>query len=132
MKKGPAKEECQRSKGPAMEECQRSDIRMGVSGEQLGEWDNGFYITGLVAGVDVSFLLDSGSTSSLISTKLYQSIMNDGNISLKSCAKRMLMVMSCLSWEVWILKFSSREINIHSLCWYVIYPKMRFLVKISY
>lgn len=75
-------------KGPAMEDCQRSNVRLGSSGEQLGEWDNGFYLTGLVSGADVSFLLDSGSTSSLLSSKLYQSIMKEHNLPLKSVARK--------------------------------------------
>lgn len=43
--------------------------RYGVCGETLGKWDNGFYISGFLNSLPIDFLIDSGSTSTIISSK---------------------------------------------------------------
>lgn len=46
--------------------------RYGVCGETQGKWDNGFYISGILNGLPIDFLIDSCSTSYIISLKTYE------------------------------------------------------------
>ena len=45
--------------------------RVGQIGINLGKWDNGLYVTGLIQEVPVQFLVDSGSTTTLISYNVF-------------------------------------------------------------
>lgn len=75
-------------KGPVEESCMHSNVRLGYSGE-LGMWDNGFYVTGFVGEKPVDFLIDSGSTSTLLSAHLYQSLNTIEPIPLGSVTKKL-------------------------------------------
>lgn len=44
----------------------------GVCGETQEKWDNGVYISGFLNGLSIDFLIDSGSTSNIISSKTYE------------------------------------------------------------
>lgn len=59
-----------------MEESRPSaDDSRGVAfNKQKTFSDNGFHITGVLGGVDVNFLLDSGSTASLLSYEEFRKI----------------------------------------------------------
>lgn len=54
----------------------------GVCGETLGKWDNGFYISGFLNGLPIDFLIDSGSTSTIISSKNYEFLPDDSKPEL--------------------------------------------------
>lgn len=56
--------------------------RYGVCGETQGKWDNGFYIFGFLNGLPVDFLIDSGSTSTIISSKTYELLPDDSKPEL--------------------------------------------------
>lgn len=56
--------------------------RYGVCGEKQGKWDNGFYIFGFLNGLPVDFLIDSGSTSTIISSKTYELLPDDSKPEL--------------------------------------------------
>lgn len=58
-------------KGPVVDRQEHADVRLGLSSKSLGIWDNGFYVEGSIGGKVVTFLVDSGSTSTLISAKLH-------------------------------------------------------------
>ena len=45
--------------------------RVGQIGTNLGKWDNGLYVIGLIQEVPVQFLVDSGSTTTLISYHVF-------------------------------------------------------------
>ncbi len=42
-----------------------------MAGETQGKWDNGFYTRGVVSGVGLDFLVDCGSTMTILSSKVY-------------------------------------------------------------
>lgn len=44
----------------------------GVCGEKQEKWDNGVYMSGFLNGLSIDFLIDSGSTSNIISSKTYE------------------------------------------------------------
>lgn len=44
----------------------------GVCGETQEKWDNGVYISRFLNGLSIDFLIDSGSTSNIISSKTYE------------------------------------------------------------
>ncbi|KAL3852496.1 hypothetical protein ACJMK2_016125, partial [Sinanodonta woodiana] len=48
--------------------------RLGQVGEVIGKWDNGLYTAGSIQGVEAKFLVDSGSTSTLLSHAVFQKI----------------------------------------------------------
>ncbi|KAL3875645.1 hypothetical protein ACJMK2_033600 [Sinanodonta woodiana] len=48
--------------------------RLGQVGEIIGKWDNGLYTEGSIQGVEAKFLVDSGSTSTLLSHAVFQKI----------------------------------------------------------
>ncbi len=41
---------------------------------QISSWDNGFYTGGMIEGISTKFLIDTGSTASLISIQLFDTI----------------------------------------------------------
>lgn len=54
----------------------------GVCGETLGKWDNGFYISVFLNGLPIDFLIDSGSTSNIISSKTYELLPENSKLEL--------------------------------------------------
>ncbi|CAC5426210.1 Transposon Ty3-I Gag-Pol polyprotein [Mytilus coruscus] len=49
-------------------------IRTGHIGETDDNWDNGFYTNGLIYGFPVNFLIDSGSSASILSIDVYEKL----------------------------------------------------------
>ncbi|CAC5415767.1 unnamed protein product [Mytilus coruscus] len=49
-------------------------VRTGHIGETGDNWDNGFYTNGLIYGFPVNFLIDSGSTASILSIDVYEKL----------------------------------------------------------
>jgi len=49
-------------------------IRTGHIGETDDVWDNGFYTNGLIYNFSVNFLVDSGSTASVITTDIFEKL----------------------------------------------------------
>ncbi|CAG2220784.1 unnamed protein product [Mytilus edulis] len=49
-------------------------VRTGHIGETDDNWDNGFYTNGLIFGFPVNFLIDSGSTASILSIDVYEKL----------------------------------------------------------
>lgn len=47
---------------------------MGQIGQVLGKWDNGLFTKGIIDGIEFQFLVDSGSTTTLMSHKSFQSL----------------------------------------------------------
>ena len=45
--------------------------RIGNIGNAKSVWDNGLYATGVIEGVSVEFLVDSGSTATLLSKESF-------------------------------------------------------------
>ena len=48
--------------------------RVGQIGKHIDEWDNGLYASGIINEVAINFLIDTGSTVSLISHEVYINI----------------------------------------------------------
>jgi hypothetical protein len=57
--------------------------RVGQVGEIAGNWDNGMYVTCALAGITGDFLIDSGSTTSLLAHHVYQSMAAERRPTLK-------------------------------------------------
>jgi hypothetical protein len=55
-----------------------------LSGEQLGKWNNGFYVTGTIGEKTATFLIDSGSTSMLLSVNFYKYLQTTENFPLRA------------------------------------------------
>ena len=51
-----------------------TNIRHGQLSEADGPWDNGFYTKGEIFGLDVEFLVDNGSTVTLLSKSAFDNI----------------------------------------------------------
>ena len=49
-------------------------IPTGHIGETDDVWDNGFYTNGLIYNFSVNFLVDSGSTASVITTDIFEKL----------------------------------------------------------
>lgn len=49
-------------------------IRTGHIGETDDVWDNGFYTNGFIYNFSVNFLVDSGSTASVITTDIFEKL----------------------------------------------------------
>lgn len=49
-------------------------IRAGHIGETNDNWDNGFYTNGLVENLSIIFLIDSGSTASIIAIDVFEKL----------------------------------------------------------
>ena len=56
---------------------QQAIIKIGCTGTGQENWDNGFYVGCKLGNISLKFLLDSGSTSSLISNRAFQRINNN-------------------------------------------------------
>lgn len=54
--------------------------RIGQIGNHINKWDNGLYLTGEIYGVSIDFLIDTGSTASLLSCNLYNVALKDENV----------------------------------------------------
>jgi hypothetical protein len=59
------------------------DERVGHIGSKTGKWDNGLYVTVFMKTVPVQFLVDSGSTLTLISYKLFMKMCTDKELKLQ-------------------------------------------------
>ena len=52
-------------------------------GSKTGKWDNGLYVTAFMKTVPVQFLVDSGSTLTLISYNLFMKMCTDKELKLQ-------------------------------------------------
>ena len=59
------------------------DERVGHIGSKTGKWDNGLYVTAFMKTVPVQFLVDSGSTLTLISYNLFMKMCTDKELKLQ-------------------------------------------------
>ena len=50
------------------------NMRTGICGETHGKWDNGIYLSGILNDLEIDFLVDSGSNSTLISFETYRTL----------------------------------------------------------
>ena len=56
--------------------------RIGRIGSAKSVWDNGLYTTGVVEGVAVEFLVDSGSTTTFLSKDIFDKMGGERTIDL--------------------------------------------------
>ena len=56
--------------------------RIGQIGNAKSVWDNGLYATGVIEGVAVEFLVDRGSTATLLSKELFDKMGGEHTIGL--------------------------------------------------
>jgi hypothetical protein len=97
--------------------------RVGNVGETTGNWDNGFYSDCDLCGVSTQFLIDSGSTISLLAHRVYQNIMEKLRPVLdeETCDLRDINGSSCVilcQTEYWVKIFffkTSRELITRSI-----------------
>ncbi|KAK3580653.1 hypothetical protein CHS0354_017923 [Potamilus streckersoni] len=61
---------------------QGNDKPTGHIGEISSQWDNGFYTNGMIDGTKFIFLIDSGSTASLLSYSTYQKLYGENKYML--------------------------------------------------
>ena len=59
------------------------DERVGRIGSKTGKWDNGLYVTDFMTSVPVQFVVDSGSTLTLISYDLLMKMCTDKELKLQ-------------------------------------------------
>ncbi|XP_069103872.1 uncharacterized protein [Argopecten irradians] len=57
---------------------------LGNVGEPYKKWDNGLYIQGNLCGIPVNFLIDTGSTATLIPTSVFHSLSSDYHLTSNS------------------------------------------------
>ena len=55
---------------------------IGHLGDTITTWDNGFYANCTILGISAAFLVDSGSTANLVSTRVFQYINKEQSPSL--------------------------------------------------
>lgn len=58
-------------------------IRLGHVGTCNKKWDDGLYVTGLVGGLQINFLVDTGSTATILSKTLFDSLDPQQELSLR-------------------------------------------------
>ena len=59
------------------------DERVGHIWSKTGKWDNGLYVTAFMKTVPVQFLVDSGSTLTVISYNLFMKMCTDKELKLQ-------------------------------------------------
>ena len=75
-------------KRPRDVEEEQGTLRIGKVGELPGKWDNGMYTLGYISGVPVNFLVDTGSTCTLLSKEIYDRIRNESGTELSPGLKK--------------------------------------------
>ena len=68
----------ERSQRPEKDSLGADAKRVGQLGTTKSVWDNGLYAAGVIQGVTVDFLVDSGSTASLLSQQSFDKIGGEG------------------------------------------------------
>ena len=58
-------------------------LRIGQLGNNGEIWDNGFYTRGYIGNLPIDILIDNGSTSTLLSNKVYKELLESSKIKNK-------------------------------------------------
>ena len=74
---------------PEIQICDNFDFdlinkRIGQLGKTCGKFDNGFYTKGELLGLPVEFLVDTGSTTTLLSCRIFNKMLDAKKPNLES------------------------------------------------